>query len=255
MIPKIIHFCWFGGNKMPPLAKKCIRSWKKFCSEYEIIKWDETNFDISKSPTYVQEAYNAKKWAFVTDYVRLWALFKYGGIYMDTDVEVIRPLDIFLTESAFSGFENNTQIPTGIMAAEKGHTLFRKWLDDYDVRHFINEDGSMDMTTNVVAITSSMKDSGMLFNNTKQTVNGMTFYPNDFFCPKEFNTGIIRVTSNTYTIHHFNASWQDKKMRKKTKQRRAYTRSERRKIKLRSTIKSIIGQDAYDELKRLFKRK
>ena len=121
MIPKTIHYCWFGGNPLPKLAKKCIKSWKKYCPDFEIIEWNEANFDISSAPLYVRQAYEAKKWAFVTDYVRLYALTSYGGIYMDTDVEVIKPLDFFLNHDAFSGFESEKSIPTGIMASKKGN--------------------------------------------------------------------------------------------------------------------------------------
>ena len=132
MIPKIIHYCWFGGNPLSDLAQKCIDSWKKYCPDYEIKEWNESNFDLN-SCDYVREAYQAKKWAFVTDYVRLYAMVTEGGIYMDTDVEVIRPLDSFLSNRAFSGFEDETNIPTGIMACEKGFPLFEELLEEYNI--------------------------------------------------------------------------------------------------------------------------
>ena len=118
MIPKIIHYCWFGGKELPELAKKCIASWKKYCPDYEIIRWDESNFDL-ESCQYVKQAYQSKKYAFVTDYVRLYAMYTQGGVYMDTDVELTKNLDKFLDHQGFSGFESEAQIPTGIMAAEK----------------------------------------------------------------------------------------------------------------------------------------
>jgi mannosyltransferase OCH1-like enzyme len=207
MIPKKIHYCWFGGNPLPKSAKKCIKSWKKYCSDYQIIEWNENNFDISSAPLYVRQAYEAKKWAFVTDYVRLYALYTNGGIYMDTDVEVIKPLDVFLKHKAFSGFEDDTRIPTGIMAAEKEHPLFKEWLDQYNDKKFLLCDGTLNLETNVVAITKSMKKSGMQFNNTLQTINDCTFYPNDYFCPLNNNTGKLDKTENTYTIHWFSTSW------------------------------------------------
>ena len=126
MIPKIIHYCWFGGNELPEMAKRCINSWKQVLPEYKIIRWDESNFDICN--TYVKEAYENKKYAFVTDYVRLYTMYTYGGIYMDTDVEVLKPLDKFLVNKAFSGFENYMNIPTGIMACEKGYPDFKELL-------------------------------------------------------------------------------------------------------------------------------
>ena len=159
MIPKIIHYCWFGGNPLPEDAQKCIASWKKYCPDYEIREWNEENFDI-QSNDYVKEAYEAKKFAFVTDYVRLYALIAYGGIYMDTDVEVVKSLDAFLKHKAFSGFESSNSIPTRLMASEKDYPLFKTLMDDYENRHFLKEDGSFDMTTNTVTITNLCKQIG-----------------------------------------------------------------------------------------------
>lgn len=217
MIPKIIHYCWFGGNPLPELAVKCIESWKKFCPDYEIKQWDETNFDLHYND-YVWEAFLSKKWAFITDVVRLYVLDLYGGIYMDTDVEVVKHLDPFLNHEAFSGFENNENIPTGIMASVKGG----KWVSDnlhyYDDKHFIKEDGSLDLTTNVVTITNYMLPLGLQQNNTFQDFPGLiTFYPKDYFCPKSYEDGKIYLTSNTVTIHHFAGSWHTPTQRLKKK--------------------------------------
>ncbi len=206
MIPKKIHYCWFGGKPLPQLALDCIESWKKYCPDYEIIRWDESNFDL-QSNDYVREAYEAGKWAFITDVVRLYVLVKEGGIYMDTDVEVLKPLDDLLELQAFSGFESETKIPTGIMAAEKGHKFFKELLADYDNAHFKKEDGTYDMTTNVIRITDACKKYGLVQNNTLQTVNGFTFFPKDYFCPKDIDTRELHITDNTYTIHHFDGSW------------------------------------------------
>ena len=205
MIPKIIHYCWFGGNPLPPKAKECIRSWKKYCPDYEIIEWNESNFDVN-SYVYTKQAYDNKKWAFVTDVVRLHALCNYGGIYMDTDVEVIKPLDQFLNHRAFSGFEDATNIPTGIMAAEKGHPLFVELLADYESRPFI-VDGQPDLTTNVETISNLLLPHGFVPNNTYQEVSGLALYPYDYFCPRDIHTMKLLVTENTYTIHHFAGSW------------------------------------------------
>ena len=213
MIPKIIHYCWFGRGEMPTLAKKCIASWKKFCPDYELRLWNEDSFDVNSHP-FVKEAYEARKFAFVTDYVRLWALVKEGGIYMDTDVEVLKPLDEFLSLPAFSGFETESSVPTGIMASEKNGIWIKDLLGYYEGRHFILQDGRMDMTTNVMIITNMMRGGGFRFDNTKQDFQGMvTMFPKDFFCPKSWETGEIRLTANTYTIHHFAASWHSRRER------------------------------------------
>jgi len=140
MIPKTIHYCWFGRNPKPKLAQKCIKSWKKYCPDYEIIEWNEDNFDIASAPLYVRQAYEAKKWAFVTDYVRLSAMTKFGGVYMDTDVEVVKPLDRFLNHDAVSGYESESCIPTGLMACREGFPLFLEFLHYYDEASFYHED-------------------------------------------------------------------------------------------------------------------
>lgn len=207
MIPKIVHYCWFGGNPLPELAQKCIASWKKYLPEYEIKEWNEKNFDVYQN-FYVKEAYEARKYAFVTDYVRLYALYHEGGIYMDTDVEVLKPLDCFLVHNAFSGFEDDYNIPTGIMASEKKGKWVEENLQYYYNRHFLNSDGEIDTTTNVEIITNYMMKYGLLKNNTYQDFPGLfTVYPKDFFCPKDHGSGNICLTENSYCIHHFMMSW------------------------------------------------
>lgn len=206
MIPKKIHYCWFGGNPLPELAQKCIASWKKYCPDYEIIEWNESNFDIHCCK-YVEEAYNAKKWAFVSDVARLYALVNYGGIYMDTDVEVLKPLDDLLMYEAVSGFEAKDRIPTGLMACQEGQSIFKELLQEYGNACFIKGDGSYDMTTNVTRITNICLKYGLRLDNTLQTVNGFTLLPYDYLCPKNFETKIVTITENTYVIHHFDGSW------------------------------------------------
>lgn len=224
MIPKIIHYCWFGGKELPELALHCIDSWKQFCPDYEIMRWDETNTDLNEN-TYIREAYENGKWAFVSDYIRLKALYEIGGIYMDTDVEIIKPLDEYLSERAFSGFENTKQIPTGIMASENNQPFFQKLLSYYEGRHFINPDGSLDMTTNVQIITTIALENGFIPNNRKQTICGMTFYPRDYFCPKDHSTGIISATENTVCIHHFDGSWHTDSEKKLIETERKFVRA------------------------------
>lgn len=207
-IPKTIHYCWFGGNPLPELAQKCISSWEKYCPDYEIVRWDESNFDVNCCD-YVKEAYEAKKWAFVSDVARLNALVRHGGIYMDTDVEVLRPIDEFLQYDAFSGFERSDAIPTGLMASKANHPLFEELLNEYNNKHFIKEDGTYDLTTNVKYITDTCLKHGLQLNNTFQTVYGFTLFPHDYFCPVNSKTGKIELTDNSYTIHHFAGSWVD----------------------------------------------
>lgn len=206
MIPKKIHYCWFGGNPLPEMAQRCIQSWKMYCPDYEIIEWNETNFDLDCC-AYVREAYEAKKWAFVSDVARLYALVTYGGVYMDTDVEVLRPIDDLLQYDAVSGFEAKDRIPTGLMACQEGHPLFVELLHDYDNTHFLKEDGTFDTTTNVTRITKTCLKYGLRLDNTLQTVNGFTLLPYEYLCPKDSVTKVLTITKNTYVIHHFDGSW------------------------------------------------
>jgi mannosyltransferase OCH1-like enzyme len=217
MIPKKIHYCWFGGNPIPELAQKCIASWNEHCPEYEIKEWNETNFDINCC-AFVKEAYEVGKWAFITDYVRLKVLYDEGGIYMDTDVEVIRNLDLLLHHPAFSGFESSKEIPTGIMASERHNRWIEKMLDYYKDRHFI-KDGNQEEVTNVKIITELTKNEyGIKLDNTYQDLGDVVFYPRDYFCPKDYITGQIKyLTENTYTIHHFSGSWLDEEIQNNRK--------------------------------------
>lgn len=204
---------------MPKLARQCIKSWKKYCPDFEIKEWNESNFDLDLYP-YAREAYDAKKYAFVTDVVRLYALYHEGGVYMDTDVELIKPLTPFLHHHAFSGFEDETHVPTGIMASEKGGKWARENLEYYENKHFLNADGTPNLTTNVTTITTYMQQAGLLLNNTFQDIEGLfTMYPKDYFCPKNFFTQQIDVTPNTVCIHHFNMSWHSSTSRRLWKMR------------------------------------
>lgn len=206
MIPKKIHYCWFGGNAMPDSLKQYILTWKKLCPDYEIIQWDESNFDIL-SNDYVREAYENKKWAFVSDYVRLYAIFSQGGIYMDTDVEVIKPLDSFLHYKGFTGFETMENPLTGIIGAEKHNPLIKKALENYNHIRFVNKDGSLNLTTNIDYFREICVAEGYLMNGEYQCINGFAIYPCEYFCPFDFLNRKFIITDNAYTIHHFAGSW------------------------------------------------
>lgn len=205
-IPKRIHYIWFGGNPLGELERACITSWETHCPDYEIVRWDESNFNV-RVCSYISEAYDAGKWAFVSDFARLWVLVNYGGIYLDTDVELLRPLDAFLSHEAFSGFETDASVSTGILACEKGSPLFKALLNDYSSRHFKRDDGSFDMTTNVKVITDELLTRGLKPNGRYQVVEGLTLYPTEWFSPKDQETGEIRSSEHTCAIHHFGGSW------------------------------------------------
>lgn len=206
-IPKVIHYCWFGRGDMPKLAEKCIKSWKKFCPDYEIVCWNEDNFDINEN-RYAREAYDAKKWAFVSDYVRLKVLYENGGIYLDTDVELIKPLDKLIEEGGFMGFDDNGIVSTGLgFACEKGNDLVGRLLRDYDDISFILPDGSYDLTPCPDRNTKTLAELGMDLENKDQIFMGIKMLPEDYLCPVKYYTGTKVITKNTYSIHHFCASW------------------------------------------------
>lgn len=207
-IPKIIHYAWFGKNKKNDLTMKCIESWKRAMPDYEYVEWNEENFDLDLFE-FTRKAYNEKKYAYVTDVVRLYALYHFGGIYMDTDVEAIKAMDDLLCFHGFSGFQSYDQIPTGTLASEKGNMWIKEQLEYYNTAEFDLEDVNKKLITNVEIITNmSIKKHGLTLNNQLQELKyGMRIYPIDFFCAKDARTGKINITSNTYTIHHFVGSW------------------------------------------------
>lgn len=211
MIPRIIHYCWFGRGPMPELARQCIESWHKFMPDYEYKLWNEDNFDVY-SNQYVKEAYEAKKFAFVTDYVRLYALYTEGGIYMDTDVEVLKPYDDLLFLTAFTGYEGSKTYPpvTGTIASVAGGEWVAEQLASYDNARFLNPDGSLDLTTNTTRISRIMRQGGFIQNGKKQVYKGMHIFPVEYFCPRQ-TTGEVLITENTYCDHHFMGTWNGKK--------------------------------------------
>ena len=215
---------------MPRLAKKCIKSWQKYCPGYEIICWNEENFDINRN-RYVKEAYEAKKWAFVSDYVRLWAVYKYGGIYLDTDVELIKPVEPLLEYGGYMGFDEKGIVATGLgFAAEAGSALIGEMLKDYETIPFILPGGEYDMTPCPDRNTAALKRLGMDTENKNQIFMGIKFLPREYLCPSDYYTGKTKITENTYSIHHYCASWTSPVTKRTTR------------------IKRIIGVKMYDKL-------
>lgn len=207
MIPKKIHYCWFGRGEMPELAMKCIESWHKFMPDYEYKLWNEDNFDINCNQ-YVKEAYEAKKYAFVTDYVRLYALYTEGGIYMDTDVEVLKSFDPLLHLNGFIGFEGTKRkhIGTGTIACQPNGDWVSEQIHAYDDASFILTNGSYDLTTNPIRITRIMVQNGFVQNGVEQDYKDMHIFPTEYFCPRQ-TTGEFFLTDNTFSDHHFMGSW------------------------------------------------
>lgn len=212
-IPKTIHYCWFGRNSLPSLAVKCIESWKKYFPDYEIKEWNEDNFDVNIIP-YTKEAYEAKKYAFVSDYARFWILYNYGGLYFDTDVEVIKPMDNIIARGPFMGCEKNggdtnlASVAPGLgLGVNPGLGLYKEILRVYANLHFKNQDASLNMKTVVQYTTELLCNYGLKNTNDIQLCGDIWIYPKEFFCPIDFKTKQCVITKNTYTIHHYAASW------------------------------------------------
>ena len=219
-IPKVIHYCWFGKGELPKLAKKCIRSWQKYCPDYQIICWNEDNFDIS-SNRYMKEAYEAGKWAFVSDYARLQIIYEQGGIYLDTDVELLKPLDHLLNAKGFMGFDEKGIVATGLgFGAEAGNPIIGEFLKDYRDISFYLADGSMDLTPCPDRNTQALERLGMDMKNTNQTFLDTVFLPKEYLCPMDYCTGKKTITKNTCSIHHYCATWTSKVTKRTTRLKR-----------------------------------
>lgn len=237
-IPKIIHYCWFGGNEKPKKVKKCIESWKKFMPEFEIIEWNESNFDIN-ALQYTKQAYEMKKYAFVSDVARLNALNTYGGIYFDTDVEVFKNFTPLLNEKCILGFEEEEYIATSMMAAEPNNKLINRFLKIYDNISFLDEEGNIIEGTNVSKLTDLLVEKGLKRENIYQKLdNNISIYPKEYFSPYVYPYGIYQITDNSYCVHHFFVSWQSK-----TVLLRRY---------LKMVIAKLIGLDNTKKIRNIF---
>ena len=260
-IPRIIHYCWLGGAEKPESVLRCIASWKKYCPDYQIKEWNESNLDIN-SNRYTQQAYEAKAWGFVPDYLRLWIVYNYGGIYLDTDVQVLRCFDSLLNNKAFIGFERDTGDSNGMFVncgqgfgAEPRNEVIAAHMALYEDLQFALQDGSYNRTPSPHYTTSIMKQFGLdNKRNETQDLGSIVVYSDDYFCPKSFATGLVRKSKNTYSIHQFDGSWFSAEER----ERRYRWEHEAKKdywIHLPNRVlKRVLGESAYQTLKSILGR-
>lgn len=208
MIPKIIHYCWFGGKDIPEEYKHYIETWKKYCPDYQIKEWNEKNFDLNASD-YTKEAYEQRKWAFVSDYARLKIIYEEGGVYLDTDVELLKSLDTLLKEKCFLASEKTGYIATGLgFGAEKKNEVIRLLLEEYSNRHFAGKNGVYDHTACPKRNTKPLQKYGYKFNPDEIVrIKDAIVFPPSYFDPMDSTSGDINISENTYTIHHYSASW------------------------------------------------
>ena len=231
MIPKIIHYCWFGNGEKPPMAQKCIASWKQCCPEWEIVEWNEKNVAIDACPKYIQDAYRAKKYAYVSDYIRLKALYDNGGFYMDTDVELLKPLTFLCEDRAVIGFENDAFVNSGqLLAAEAGHPVLQEMMDRYDAVSFYKPDGNIFLLGCPHVNTEVLCNHGLVKNGNEQIVGDVHVYPADWFNPLDSATGLLNKTENTVSIHWYSMSWISPVKRLRVRIMRMVRRMLRRKV-------------------------
>ncbi|KRL05067.1 glycosyltransferase family 32 protein [Liquorilactobacillus oeni] len=216
MIPKKIHYCWFGNTPLPKQYQQYIDGWKKLCPDYEIICWNETNYDIHKN-RYMEQAYEEKKWSFVSDYAGFDVVYEYGGIYLDTDVELVKNLDSLLNENGFFGMETNEEgvfVAPGLgFGAAKADKIIKGLRDMYEGIRFIKKNGELNTIAIPVYATKYLVQSGFEKRNELQKIEGIMIYPTEYFAPMDFLTGKVQITEKTYSIHHYSALWQDERSR------------------------------------------
>ncbi|MDE5726350.1 MAG: glycosyl transferase [Duncaniella sp.] len=211
-IPKTIHYCWFGSSPLPPEARRCVASWQRYFPDYEIKEWNNSNYDVRAIP-FTRQAADMGKWAFVSDYARFEIIYRLGGLYFDTDVEVIAPMNDIIEKGAFMGIEKSRQgcgVNAGLgLGAPSGHPIYREILDSYKSRDFIDSNGNKLPGTVVGVVTDILKRHGFIDEDTIQEISGITIYPNDYFNPLDDYTGLIHTTPNSRSIHHYAKTWCD----------------------------------------------
>ncbi len=247
MIPQIIHYCWFGGNPLPNSARKYIESWRKHFPGYEIKEWNEKNFDVN-SIAYTRDAYKAGKYAFVSDYARFWILYHHGGVYFDTDVEVIRRMDDIIAKGAFMGFELDNvksekkvlSINPGVgLGAEKGNPIYAEILQGFEKLDYYLPDGTRNPFTMIPMVTRMMQDRGLVLKDEMQTIDSITIYPNEYFNPFDDITGVLRKTANTRSIHWYAKTWIEA--------------SNPRMVSVKRLLRRVLGTGFVGNVKRLLK--
>ncbi len=237
MIPKIIHYCWFGGNSLPDEVKKYIESWKKYLPDYKIIEWNENNFDVNCC-NYIKEAYEAKKWAFVSDYVRVNVMYHYGGIYFDTDIEVLKDFSEYLeNKSMVLGFESETSVMTAFFALEKNNSFIKDILEIYNEKAFLLANGKYDVTPNPVLFTTELQKYGLIPNGkTQEFADSWSIFAYDYFSAYNIAHQKFDITDNTYIVHHCVGSWLSSK--------------DKLKQKIKSILLRIISEDNFEQFKK-----
>lgn len=238
MIPKKIHYCWFGRNPMPQIILKCIESWKLFLPDYEHLLWNEDNYDVNKI-AYTSDAYKWKKYAFVSDYARFDILNKQGGIYLDTDVELLKSLNPLLENKAFTGFEKHDLVAPGlILGAVPGHPVIAYMKSYYEKQKGFHPEKNME--TVVAIMTNYLTEKGLTPNNTYQVISDMVIYPTEYFAPMNFQNNKVTITDKTFSIHHYAGSW--------------LSSTEIVKIKIYQYLNNALGEKYFLKLRNLLKK-